>query len=52
MYGHTFFYDAYTVDEMTRVVREAGFEVLLAELAIDPDGGRDKGKLAIVAAKT
>ncbi|HSI36963.1 MAG: trans-aconitate 2-methyltransferase [Phycisphaerae bacterium] len=51
MYGHTFFYDAYTVDEMRRVVREAGFEVLLAELAIEPDGGRDKGKLVIVAAK-
>ncbi|MDB5296663.1 MAG: methyltransferase type 12 [Phycisphaerales bacterium] len=51
MFGHTFFYDAFPVDETVRLVRDAGFEVLIAELADLPDGGRDKGKLAVIAAK-
>ena len=51
MFGHTFFYDAHPMAETIRLVKDVGFEILLAELASPPDGDRDKGKLAIVAAK-
>jgi len=51
MFGHEFFYDAYPTDQMVRLVRDVGFDIVLAELVDPPDGGRNKGKLGVIASK-
>ena len=51
MSGHEFFYDAPAPGESLALVREAGFR-LLAEVMLDrPNGGREKGRLAILSEK-
>ena len=51
MFGHEFYYDSLPPELMTSVIEQAGFEILLSEMCDPPDGGRDKGKWATVAAK-
>ncbi len=49
MWGHEFFYDAHPPDEMVALVGAVGFRVLAVEMVDPPRGGREKGKLAILA---
>jgi len=49
MWGHEFFYDAHPPDEMVALVGAMGLRVLAAEMVDPPRGGREKGKLAILA---
>ncbi|MCW5549517.1 MAG: class I SAM-dependent methyltransferase [Opitutaceae bacterium] len=51
MWGHEFFYDAHPPAEMVALTDATGFRVLAAEMVDPPTGGRDKGKLAILAEK-
>lgn len=51
MFGQSFFFDSHAPEETLRLIREVGFEIVRAELVDKPDGGRDKGRLAIVADK-
>jgi len=51
MWGHEFFYDALPPEEMLALVGELGFRVMLSEMLDPPRGGREKGKLAILAVK-
>ncbi|HRI83114.1 MAG TPA: class I SAM-dependent methyltransferase [Opitutaceae bacterium] len=51
MWGHEFFYDAHPPEEMVAMTEATGFRVLAAEMVDPPTGGRDKGKLAILAEK-
>jgi 2-polyprenyl-3-methyl-5-hydroxy-6-metoxy-1,4-benzoquinol methylase len=51
MFGHEFFYDSLPPGRMVRTTNETGFEIILAEMAEAPTGGRNKGKWAIVARK-
>ncbi len=51
MFGHEFYYDSLSPEDMIAVIEEAGFKILLAEMCNPPDGGRDKGKWATVAEK-
>ncbi len=51
MFGHEFFYDAPSPDETLALVWGAGFR-LLADVMLDPpNGGREKGRLAILVEK-
>lgn len=54
MFGQTFFYDSHTPDETAHLLRGLGLTVLLGEFMNLPDtaqGGRDKGRYALVAGK-
>jgi hypothetical protein len=51
MFGHEFFYDSLPPQRMVEVLTESGCEILVAEMCDLPDGGRDKGKWATVAAR-
>ncbi|MEO5913380.1 MAG: class I SAM-dependent methyltransferase [Luteolibacter sp.] len=51
MFGHEFYYDSLSPEQMVAVIEQTGFKVLLAEMCNIPDGGRDKGKWATVAEK-
>jgi hypothetical protein len=51
MFDHEFFYDSLPPDDMTAVLKQAGFILLVSEMCNPPDGGRDRGKWAIVAQK-
>ncbi len=51
MFGHEFFYDSLSPQRMVAVIEESGFDILVAEMCDPPDGGRNKGKWATVAAK-
>lgn len=51
MFGHEFYYDSPSPEGMVAIVKESGFEILRAEMCDPPDGGRNKGKWATVAAK-
>lgn len=51
MFGHEFFYDSLSPDQMVGTVEEAEFGILVAEMYDQPDGGRNKGKWAIIAAR-
>jgi len=51
MFGHEFFYDAPSPAETVALVQAAGFR-LLADVMLElPRGGREKGRLAILAEK-
>jgi SAM-dependent methyltransferase len=50
MFGHEFFYDSLSPQRMVAVMEESGFDILVAEMCDPPDGGRNKGKWATVAA--
>lgn len=49
MFGHEFFYGSLSPERMVAMLEESGFEILLAEMCDQPDGGRNKGKWATVA---
>jgi cyclopropane fatty-acyl-phospholipid synthase-like methyltransferase len=51
MFGHEFFYDSLSPQRMSTLLKELGFEILLAEMCDLPDGGRDKGKWATIASR-
>lgn len=51
MFGQEFFYDSFSPEQMLTLLREIGFDILLAEMCNLPDGGRDKGKWATIAAR-
>jgi len=51
MFGHQFFYDSLPPGQMVAAVKKAGFDILLAEMCDQPDGGRNKGKWATIASR-
>jgi ubiquinone/menaquinone biosynthesis C-methylase UbiE len=51
MYGHQFYYDSPTPAQMVATMEDVGFKILVAEMCDPPDGARNKGKWATVAAK-
>ncbi len=51
MFGQEFFYDSLSPERLVAVIEESGFEILRAEMCDLPDGGRNKGKWATVAAR-
>ncbi|MGC3992198.1 MAG: class I SAM-dependent methyltransferase [Chthoniobacteraceae bacterium] len=51
MFGHEFYYDSVSPTEMTAMLEEIGFRIVLGEMCNQPDGDRDKGKWATVAEK-
>lgn len=51
MFDHEFFYDSLPPRQMEAAIVDAGFQLLISEMCNQPDGGRDRGKWAIVAQK-
>lgn len=49
MFGQEFFYDSLSPDDLLALLRENGFEIVLAEMCDLPDGGRGRGKWATLA---
>ncbi|MDP1569417.1 MAG: class I SAM-dependent methyltransferase [Vicinamibacterales bacterium] len=50
MLGHTFFYDSFPPGQVVALLETAGFRVVHQASLNDPDGARDKGRVALVAA--
>ena len=50
MFGHEFYYDSLPPEQMLALLDQAGFDIVIAEMCDVPDGGRNKGKWATVAA--
>jgi RimJ/RimL family protein N-acetyltransferase/SAM-dependent methyltransferase len=51
MYGEEFYYDSNTPEETEQLLQRLGCRLVIAEYMNIPDGGRDKGRYAIVAEK-
>lgn len=51
MYGEEFYYDSHTPEETERLIRQSGCRLVIAEYMNMPNGGREKGRYAIVAEK-
>ncbi len=51
MFGQPFYYDSHTPLETEGILTNLGCRLLVAEFMNVPDGGRDKGRYAIVAEK-
>lgn len=51
MFGHEFFYDSLPADELLDLLDVVGFDVIVHEMCDQPDGDRNKGKRATVAAR-
>jgi SAM-dependent methyltransferase len=51
MYGQEFFYDSNTPEETEQILLRLGCRLVIGEFMNVPDGGRDKGRYAIVAEK-
>jgi SAM-dependent methyltransferase len=51
MYGQEFYYDSNTPEETEGILLRLGCRLVVAEYMNLPDGGRDKGRYAIVAEK-
>jgi trans-aconitate methyltransferase len=51
MFGEAFYYDSNTPEETEAILLQLGCRLLIAEFMNVPDGGRDKGRYAIVAEK-
>jgi cyclopropane fatty-acyl-phospholipid synthase-like methyltransferase len=51
MFGHDFFYDSLPPQRMVAMMEEIGFQIVRAEICDPPEGERNKGKWATVAAK-
>ena len=51
MFGHTFFYDSFTVKQLLNHCFDIGFEVIASVTVNEPDGKRDKGRLGIILRK-
>jgi cyclopropane fatty-acyl-phospholipid synthase-like methyltransferase len=52
MFGQEFFYDSLSPKRMVAMIEQTGFDIVVAEMCDQPDGNRDKGKWATVAART
>jgi cyclopropane fatty-acyl-phospholipid synthase-like methyltransferase len=50
MFGHTFFYDSFPPAQVRAMLATAGFRVVNETHLNHPDGARDKGRVALVAA--
>lgn len=51
MFGQTFSYDSNTPEESEQILAHLGCRIVIGEFMNLPDGGRDKGRYAIVAEK-
>lgn len=51
MFGQSFFYDSNTPEESEQILGALGCRIVIGEFMNKPDGGRDKGRYAIVAEK-
>ncbi len=51
MFGQTFFYDSNTPEVSEQILMRLGCRIVIGEFMNVPDGGRDKGRYAIVAEK-
>lgn len=51
MFGQTFFYDAHPPAEFVELLKVTGFEIEMVDFPDLPGGGRNKGKLAVIAKK-
>jgi cyclopropane fatty-acyl-phospholipid synthase-like methyltransferase len=51
MFGHEFYYDSLSPDQLLKLLRETGFDIVMAEMCDQPDGGRGRGKWATLASK-
>jgi hypothetical protein len=51
MYGQEFYYDSHTPEETEQLLQRLGCRLVIMEYMNTPDGGRDKGRYAIVAEK-
>ena len=49
MFDERFFYDSFAPDQVCGMLADVGYAMLIAEYISRPDGGRDKGRYAIVA---
>ncbi|MFA9441215.1 class I SAM-dependent methyltransferase [Uliginosibacterium sp. sgz301328] len=49
MFGQTFFYDSHSPDAVVAMLEALGMELVVREFMNLPDGGRDKGRYAVVA---
>ena len=50
MFGHPFFYDSHPPAQVGALLRTAGFRIVHQAVLNQPDGARDKGRVAFVAA--
>lgn len=50
MFGQPFFYDSFPPDQVVAMLEAAGFRVVHSLVLNHPDGARDKGRVALVAA--
>lgn len=50
MFGRTFFYDSHAPQQTVLLLEACGFRIVHQEYLNQPDGARDKGRLALVAA--
>ena len=51
MYGQEFYYDSNTPQETEQFLERLGCRLIIAEYLNVPDGGKDKGRFAIVTEK-
>jgi hypothetical protein len=49
MFGEEFFYDSHPPEAALALLRDVGFEPIVAEFMNEPTDGRDKGRFAIGA---
>lgn len=52
MFGHEFYYDSLSPESLLALLRRTGFDIVLAEMCDQPDGGRGRGKWATIASKS
>jgi SAM-dependent methyltransferase/GNAT superfamily N-acetyltransferase len=52
MFGHEFFYDSLPPQGLLDLLRETGFNIVMAEMCDQPDGGRGRAKWATLAARS
>jgi SAM-dependent methyltransferase len=50
-FGQPFFYDSHDPEQALALLERLGCKIVLAEFMNRPDGGRDKGRLAVIAEK-
>jgi cyclopropane fatty-acyl-phospholipid synthase-like methyltransferase len=50
MFGHTFFYDSFPPEQVRQLLAAARFRIVQETVLNYPDGARDKGRVAFVAA--
>jgi cyclopropane fatty-acyl-phospholipid synthase-like methyltransferase len=50
MFGHSFFYDSFPPEQFAALMQTTGYRIVHQSFLNFPDGGRDKGRVALVAA--